>query len=54
MAIYDVRTNEAVSKVYVASIEAKGAAALSDATLGPVVENMMKYGDAVAQYVEMN
>ncbi len=53
MAVYDIRTGEPATKVYVASVEAKGSAALSDATLGPVVENMMKYGDAVAAYLAM-
>ena len=53
MALYNKTTGEAVTKTYVASIEAKASAALGDATLGPVVVAMMKYGDAVAAYLAM-
>ena len=44
---------EAVTKTYVASVEAKAGTVLTDPTLQPVAVAVMKYGDAVSAYLAM-
>jgi len=52
LAIYNVNTNTAASKVYTSSIADQAASRLADEKLGPAVIAMMKYGDAVRAYVD--